>query len=133
MNPQNTCDPLTVLYDGSCPLCRREISHLQGLAERQQQPGLSFVDISQPDHCAAAHGANQAALLARFHVQRADGSLLHGAAAFVEMWRRLPGWRWLARLAQLPGMLKVMEWAYCGFLKVRPTLQAWARRLEKRA
>jgi 3-demethoxyubiquinol 3-hydroxylase len=133
MKPQESCDQITVLYDGSCPLCRREIAHLQGLAERQEQSSLCFVDISKPGRFASEYAVDRAALLARFHVQCADGSLLHGAAAFVEMWRHLPGWRWLARLAQLPGMLTVMAWAYRGFLRVRPRLQAIARFFETRA
>ena len=75
-----------------------------------------------------ASAAERAALMARFHVQQADGSRLSGAAAFVAMWARLPGWRWLARLAQLPGAMPVLELAYRGFLRVRPWMQAWARR-----
>lgn len=71
--------------------------------------------------------AERATLLARFHVQHPDGSRLDGAAAFVAMWARLPGWRWLARLARLPGGLTILEWAYRGFLRVRPRLQALAR------
>ena len=127
---------LTVLYDGSCPLCLREIAHVQGLAKRSPDSALCFVDISPspdtaalPDAAAClAVDADRAALMARFHVQRADGSRLSGAAAFVAMWARLPGWRWLARMAQLPGAMTLLEWAYRGFLRVRPQMQALARR-----
>jgi 3-demethoxyubiquinol 3-hydroxylase len=131
MTPTPRDDTLTVLYDGACPLCRREIAHLQGLAPRAGEGALCFVDISGGDAVAAP--AERAALLARFHVQRADGSRVSGAAAFVEMWGRLPGWRWLARLAQLPGMPWLMEGAYRAFLRVRPALQALARRAEGQA
>ena len=48
MKPQESCDQITVLYDGNCPLCRREIAHLQGLAARQEQSSLCFVDIKAP-------------------------------------------------------------------------------------
>ncbi|MFM7507669.1 MAG: demethoxyubiquinone hydroxylase family protein [Rubrivivax sp.] len=120
-------DTLTVLYDGGCPLCRREIAHVQGLAQRQGDAGLCFVDISADAACDAAE---RAALLARFHVQRGDGTRLDGAAAFVAMWQRLPGWRWLARLARLPGALPLLEAAYRGFLRVRPALQRVAQRWE---
>jgi hypothetical protein len=33
---------------------------------------------------------------------------------------------WLARLGRLPGVASLMEIAYRGFLRVRPTLQRWA-------
>ena len=122
-------DALTVLYDGGCPLCRREIAHVQKLAATRSDSALCFVDISEAQACAFAP-AERERLLSRFHVQRADGSRLHGAAAFAAMWARLPGWRWLARLARLPGVLTLLEWAYRGFLHLRPALQALARRWE---
>jgi len=128
MNPPANADTLTVLYDGACPLCRREIAHVKGLAERRGDSGLCFVDISRETEGNTRSDAERAALLARFHVQRADGSRLDGAAAFVAMWRRLPGWRWLAKLAGLPGVLPLLELAYRGFLVVRPTMQKIARR-----
>jgi demethoxyubiquinone hydroxylase (CLK1/Coq7/Cat5 family) len=128
MKPAPQEDTLTVLYDGGCPLCQREISHVQRLAQRQSGSGLCFADISRSDDTTVSDIERQA-LLARFHVQRADGSRLSGAAAFVAMWGRLPGWRWLARLAQLPGMLVVFEWSYNAFLRIRPALQSLARRV----
>lgn len=128
MNQSTPPETLTVLYDGGCPLCRREIAHLQGLAQRAGDDTLCFVDVSGETDCDPARRAERAALLARFHVQRADGTRLDGAAAFVAMWDRLPGWRWLARLARLPGMLALLELAYRGFLRLRPALQAMARR-----
>ena len=131
-------EKLTVLYDGACPLCQREIAHVKRLAEKDSSTALYFVDISNAappsdggNSCPIAlTPAERIKLLARFHVQREDGSRVDGAAAFVAMWQRLPGWRWLAKLARLPGMPTVMEIAYRGFLRVRPGLQMLARRLE---
>ncbi|WP_304027394.1 thiol-disulfide oxidoreductase DCC family protein [Methyloversatilis discipulorum] len=133
MNAPEPPETLTVLYDGGCPLCRREIAHVKGLADQRPDSALCFVDISTDAPAGAAFAADRTALLARFHVQRADGSRLDGAAAFVAMWARLPGWRWLARLARLPGMLPLLEWAYRAFLRVRPWLQARARRFDSAA
>ena len=65
----------------------------------------------------------------RFHVRASDGRLLSGAAAFVEVWTRLPRWRWAARAASLPGALIALECGYGIFLPVRPLIS----RLLKRA
>lgn len=131
VNKPECPETLTVLYDGACPLCQREIAHAKGLAEKSRDSALRFVDISQGSESGVITAEERARLLARFHVQRADGSRLDGASAFVAMWSRLPGWRWLARLARLPGMLNLMERSYRGFLHVRPWLQKLAKRSQK--
>ena len=120
--PAQTC--MTVLYDGDCPLCRREIAVYQGLAANEP---VRWVDVS-------AQGtelpAERSRLMARFHVQREDGHLLSGAEAFLALWARLPGWRWLAFLGRAPGAAWLMERAYVGFLRVRPAMQRVARGLD---
>lgn len=120
-------DTLTVLYDGACPLCRREIALYRDLPARAP---LCFADVSDGATPLPDGAPPRDTLLARFHVQRADGTLLHGAAAFVALWARLPGWRWLAVLARLPGATAAMEAAYRGFLRVRPAMQRLARAFE---
>ena len=116
---------LSVLYDGACPLCRREIALYRGL---RSDASVCFVDVSGETTLPAGTSSQQ--LLERFHVQRADGSLVSGAEAFLTLWAELPGWRWLARIGRLPGMRWLMERAYLGFLRWRPALQRWTRRLE---
>jgi len=110
---------LTVLYDGACPLCRREIDIYRGSTPSEP---LVFLDISR----AAAvlpEGVSREQLLTRFHVRHADGRFESGASAFLALWSRLPGWRWLAKLGRIPGMQRVMEFVYRGFLRVRPRLR----------
>ena len=99
VTPTSNPETLKVLFDGGCPLCRREIAHVKGLAEKNQHTALCFIDISGTAAGLAdpAYAKDRARLLARFHVERADGSRMDGAPAFIAMWERLPGWRWLAR------------------------------------
>ena len=117
---------LTVLYDGGCPLCRREVGLYQGLAARQP---LAWCDVSDPATTLPA-AATREAYLARFHVLRGGTEVLSGARAFVALWSALPGWRWLARAAALPGVTPLLELAYRGFLRWRPALQRLARDFE---
>lgn len=124
-SPEANCDGLTVLFDGSCPLCRREVGLYQSVAPLQN---VSWLDVSQ--EAAKLSQADQARYMARFHVRLPDGRLLSGAAAFVALWLVMPGWRWLGRLGQLPGVTPVLELAYRGFLHLRPVLQRWARAAE---
>jgi predicted DCC family thiol-disulfide oxidoreductase YuxK len=118
---------LTVLYDGACPLCRREIDLYRDLPASAP---VCYADISQHD-TTLPPGVTREQLLARFHVRAADGRLLSGAAAFLALWAALPGWHWLARLGRLPGVEWAMERAYRLFLLGRPAMQRWARRLER--
>jgi 3-demethoxyubiquinol 3-hydroxylase len=61
-------------------------------------------------------------------VRTAGGVLVSGAEAFGHLWLTLPAWRWLGRVAFLPGVLRVLEVAYRGFLVLRPAMQ-WAGRV----
>ena len=60
-------ETLTVLYDGACPLCQREIAHVRGLTERHHC-ALRFVDISPGAVAVGVSDDERAALMARFHV-----------------------------------------------------------------
>lgn len=118
---------LTVLYDGACPLCRREIGVYQGL--RSDTP-VCYADVSDAA-VPLPPGVTREQLLAQFHVRDHHGALLSGAAAFLALWAALPGWRWLALLGRLPGAAWFMERLYRLFLRVRPRLQRWAARLDR--
>ena len=108
----------TVYFDGSCPLCRAGIGYYQ---RKDQYSALCFVDISEPGGI-PPEGITQERAMKRFHVRASDGRLLSGAAAFVEVWTRLPRWRWAARLAGLPGVTPLLEVGYRLFLPIRPYL-----------
>lgn len=109
----------TVFFDGSCPLCRREIAIYRRL---EPLGGLRWEDVSRPD-ARLAPGLDARAAMARFHVALPGGEVRSGARAFVALWRQLPGWRWLARLASVPGVTPLLEVAYRAFLRIRPGLQ----------
>jgi predicted DCC family thiol-disulfide oxidoreductase YuxK len=116
---------LTVLYDGACPLCRREISVYRNLQPLRSDSPVCFADVSDVA-VPLPPGTTREQLLARFHVTGRDGELLSGAQAFLALWSALPGWRWLAFAGRLPGASWLMERMYRLFLRCRSVLQRWA-------
>jgi predicted DCC family thiol-disulfide oxidoreductase YuxK len=97
---------LTVLYDGACPLCRREIGVYRGLQPLRSDAPVCFADVNDPA-LTLPGGTTRAQLLARFHVRGHDGQLLSGARAFLALWAALPGWRWLALVGRLHPMTSI--------------------------
>jgi len=91
-----------VLYNGSCPICAREVAAYRAEAARAA-PNVAFRDVTAattaPDLAAAGLTVDAAAR--RFHVLL-DGQVLSGLDGFVALWSALPRWRWLARVAGLP-------------------------------
>ncbi|MDO9278070.1 MAG: DUF393 domain-containing protein [Polaromonas sp.] len=120
------CESLTVMYDGACPLCRREVGLYRGLEPLQP---LLWLDVSAAT-TSFPDAKDSSRFLSRFHVRRANGELLSGAKAFVALWLQLPGWRWLGRAASLPGATAFLELLYVSFLRIRPALQRLARACE---
>jgi predicted DCC family thiol-disulfide oxidoreductase YuxK len=114
---------LLVWYDGGCPLCRREIAFMRRLDTAQ---AITFVDVARED---AVCPLDRGELLSRFHAAE-DGRILSGAAAFAAMWRAIPRLRPIGLAARNPLVLAALERLYRLFLRVRPRLQAAARRAE---
>lgn len=116
---------LSVYYDGSCPLCRREIAFYQRRARTDQ---IEWIDVSAPADL--GQGLNCTTAMARFHVRESNGRLHSGGHAFASLWRHIPGWRWLGRLCAVPPLSWLLELAYRGFLPLRPKLQSLMRSRE---
>ena len=71
--------PLTLLYDGNCPVCNLEMDNLW---ERNHAGLLRFVDITTPGFDPALYKASIAEMNALIHAQRPDGSLVIGVEVF---------------------------------------------------
>ena len=115
---QSSHSPLTVFYDGSCPLCTAEIGIYKGADTNNS---LNMIDVSSHTFSGDDQITQQAAM-ARFHVRSADGQLVSGARAFIEVWRVIPSWCWLASLSKIPGAVSVLEFFYRAFLHAHPLM-----------
>ncbi len=115
-----TAPALTVLYDGACPLCAREIGFYRRWRGADQ---VAWVDVSQAPDEQLPPSLSRRDALARFHAVRADGSCVSGAAAFVALWSVLPAFRGLGWVFRPGWATALLELAYRAFLRVRPRLQ----------
>ena len=109
-----------VLFDGSCPICRREISFYQ---RQRGAADLLWIDVSQIAEGEVIPGLSRQRARSRFHLLDETGVLRSGGAAFAALWLRLPGFKWLGRLCRLPPLAWALEQSYRLFLKFRPKLQ----------
>ena len=116
---------MTVFYDGACPLCIREIGLLRRLETRDR---LQFLDISPPGADAFCP-IPQKQLMARFHVQLANGEIVDGAQAFTEAWSQIPYLVWLRPLGRWAPTRWLLNRVYGAFLTIRPSLQKLVGRL----
>jgi predicted DCC family thiol-disulfide oxidoreductase YuxK len=118
-----TSECLTVFHDGSCPLCRREIALARKMAE-----GVDFVDVSRAGTSDVAPGLPGNVAMQRFHVRRADGATLSGAAAFIEMWSHVPRLRWISPIGRRRWLVWLLDRIYGLFLHLRPAISGLLRR-----
>lgn len=105
---------LTLLYDGGCPLCLREVNVLLRRDSRlhPHSQRLAFVDIDASDYDADAHGGiSYREAMGRIHGLCADGTVLQDVAVFRAAYR-LVGLGWLYAPTDWPLLKGVVDVAY---------------------
>ena len=121
----DTLNKPTVLYDGACPLCVREIAFYRRLRGADR---LEWRDISTAPEGVEVCGVDSASAKARFHVIMPDGTPRVGAAGFIEIWKHLSAFRWLGWLTDNAPSRWLLDRGYDLFLRVRPRLQRFVAR-----
>ncbi|WP_277372653.1 DUF393 domain-containing protein [Pseudomonas sp. AA-38] len=110
--------PLTLYYDGDCPLCAREIRLLRKHASPTR---LLLVDISAANFDPAVLGLSLTAMRERLHARWADGQWLLGLDASLWSWQAAGLGTWVAPLRWRP-LRPLLEWGYRLFCRLRPHL-----------
>ncbi|MGB1310668.1 MAG: TIGR01777 family oxidoreductase [Leucothrix sp.] len=107
----------TVYHDGECPICNVEINAMKRLDKAKR---IKWVDISKDQAALDAAGLSYQATMDRIHVKTADDSMITGVSGFMIVWAELPYFRRLVPIIRyVPGLQRLMEWAYVLFAKYR--------------
>lgn len=101
--------PVTAFYDGACPVCSREVE----LYRKLDRNGIvRWHDVSADAGDLETDGVTQADALARLHVRLSDGRLATGVQAFIAIWERLPGFRFLVPVTRWAPVRWALERGY---------------------
>ncbi|WLH37970.1 DUF393 domain-containing protein [Pseudomonas sp. FP2196] len=112
--------PLTLYFDGECPLCAREIKLLR---QHAVETRLCFIDLSHEDFDPAALGFTLKQMQSSLHARFDDGRWVKGLDATLWSWRAAGLGVWVAPLSwRLTRPLFAI--AYRLFCHLRPHL-AW--------
>jgi predicted DCC family thiol-disulfide oxidoreductase YuxK len=104
-------DKDTLYYDGSCPLCSAEIARLAKYADDR----IELRDVHQLGENETTVARTE--LLARLHLQTADGEWITGLKANIRAWQYTP----------FGGLWRVLDWPLINRVSY-PCYEFWLRR-----
>ena len=114
-SPVVSCWRLRLLYDGACPICRREVAWLKG---RDKAGNLSLDDISSPDFNPARYGLSYDEVGRVLHGVKGDGTIVKGLDAVREAYKTV-GLGFLVLPTRLPVVRTVCDGLYHLFARYR--------------
>ena len=118
MANSNTNRRFRLLYDGACPICRREVAWLK---RRDRSGNLQLEDISARGFDPARYGLTIESFDSVLHGIRHDGVVVRGMEAVREAYRNV-GLGWLTAATRLPGLKWAADRLYTWFARNRATL-----------
>ncbi len=110
--------PLTVYYDGSCPICvkdRERYEHLAG----QGGENVHWLDITGRDEELQAEGIDPTDALMELHVQDGEGRIHREMDAYILLMSRVPVLKPLAWILGLPLIRPMLSMLYRRWVRKR--------------
>lgn len=101
---------LTLLYDGDCPLCMKEVNMLRSRSDARGGT-LQFVDIAAGDYDAVSCGVDYETAMGQIHAIRPDGTIIQGVKVFREAYEAV-GLGWVYSVTKVPGALWLADKIY---------------------
>jgi len=98
----------TVLFNGDCEICSKEICAYQSYGDSEGLP-IDFKDINDTD--LDPFGLTRDETARQLHVIK-NSELFVGVKAFITLWNEMPKYRFLAKIFSLPGAEKIAQFFY---------------------
>lgn len=96
------------LYNSDCPVCNAEMCTYNAYSQAQDL-AIAFDDLNQIDM--EKWGVTEDEATRLLHVIHND-KLYIGFEAMVILWEQMPRYRWMARIARVPGLYQILDWSY---------------------
>lgn len=101
-----------VFFDGSCPLCQKEIRHYRKL---DADNALIWVDITETPDALEEFGISFQSAMERLHCINSQKEPVTGAYAFVLIWEHLPYYRHMSSIISTLRITGALHWVYAKF------------------
>lgn len=111
---------LTLFFDGTCPLCAKEMDHLN----KKNNGSLGFVDITLPNALKDYPQINFTRAMAILHGLNSNNELLLGLDANCKAWDLL-GYGWRVNWLRWPIVRSMSDWGYLIFARNRYKISGW--------
>lgn len=115
---------LKVYYDGLCKVCNTEINHYK---RQQGAENIEFIDICSGQFDAEKENLDPVQIHKIMHVRRLDGTVAARVDAFIEIWKVLPKYAVLSKMAKNPVVNFALQIGYSGFAAIRPLLPRYTK------
>jgi predicted DCC family thiol-disulfide oxidoreductase YuxK len=107
--------PVTIFYDGACPICRAQMRYWSAKDKNQR---LLWIDIRERDFAPARYGLDPRLVQEYMYAKEAAGATVRGVDAFIWIMRAC-GYRLLSFLMDLPILKSFARLGYRLFAKYR--------------
>jgi predicted DCC family thiol-disulfide oxidoreductase YuxK len=92
---------LTVLFDGTCNLCRGSV---QGVKRFDAARRIEFLDLHHPSARERFPQVNREEAMRSMQAVDSNGNVSTGSNAWARIGMLLPGWKWVAWILLVPGI-----------------------------
>ncbi|MEM9738585.1 MAG: DUF393 domain-containing protein [Pseudomonadota bacterium] len=94
---------LAILYNSVCPVCREGICYFERRVPTRRGR-IDFIDVSANPQAFADIGVSLDDVRRKLHARLPEGQIVRGWPAVNALWRETPGYEWLAKLGNAPGL-----------------------------